>query len=244
MSGPCSFASFTQCHLHCIQFATFQCWLQQVVFHLKLDFKSISVLILIIFNQSLWVLFYTVKLWNTHFCTTLDCSFTCYQRKFNFLKSSLGIWQIPVIFSFFYISLSVGFNSPQMMFQMVCHTIACFHVISISLISSGDYPCAHYFFVWILPLCALFLCSMTHYDITMADDVARDAPLWHNNGKWCLLRTYIVTPQWIMTLLCVHNMASQWIMTLLGTSFARYYYAKLWYCCFTSKRFKIVHINH
>ncbi len=49
-----------------------------------------------------------------------------------------------------------------------------FHMISISLISGGDHPCAHYF-VWILPLCVLRLCSMTHYDITMAHDVARDA---------------------------------------------------------------------
>ncbi len=63
----------------------------------------------------------------------------------------------------------------------LCRTMACFHVISISLISSGDHPCAHYL-LWILPLCALLLCSMTHYDITMAHDIARDAPLWHKNG--------------------------------------------------------------
>ncbi len=36
--------------------------------------------------------------------------------------------------------------------------------------------------LWILPLCALLLCSMTHYDITMGHDVVRNAPLWHNNG--------------------------------------------------------------
>ncbi len=36
--------------------------------------------------------------------------------------------------------------------------------------------CAHYY-LWILPLCALLLCSMTH-DITMGDDVAKDDPLW------------------------------------------------------------------
>ncbi len=58
--------------------------------------------------------------------------------------------------------------------------MACFHVISIFLIPGGDYPCAHYF-LWILPLCALLLSSMTHYDITMAHDIARDAPLWLNN---------------------------------------------------------------
>ncbi len=28
---------------------------------------------------------------------------------------------------------------------------------------------------WILPLCVLRLCSMTHYDITMGNDIARDA---------------------------------------------------------------------
>ncbi len=38
----------------------------------------------------------------------------------------------------------------------------------------GDCPCAHYF-LWRLPLCTLLLHSMTHYDITMGNDVARDA---------------------------------------------------------------------
>ncbi len=37
-------------------------------------------------------------------------------------------------------------------------------------------------FLWILPICALLLRSMTHYDITMGHDIVRDAPLWHNNG--------------------------------------------------------------
>ncbi len=38
---------------------------------------------------------------------------------------------------------------------------------------------------WRSHLCSLFallLCSMTHYDFTMGHDVARDVPLWHNNG--------------------------------------------------------------
>ncbi len=42
-------------------FAPFQCWLQLVVFHLKQDFLSNFVLILIILNLSLWMLYYTVK---------------------------------------------------------------------------------------------------------------------------------------------------------------------------------------
>ncbi len=83
-----------------------------------------------------------------------------------------------------------------------------------------------HYFLWILPLCALLLCSMTHYDITMAHDVGRDAPLCQQQWVMTLLGTPIVMPQWIMMLLCVHNMASQWIMTLLGTSFAMYYYSK------------------
>ncbi len=37
----------------------------------------------------------------------------------------------------------------------------------------GDYPCEHYF-SWRLPLCALFLYFMTHYDITMGNDIAKD----------------------------------------------------------------------
>ncbi len=50
----------------------------------------------------------------------------------------------------------------------------------------------------------------------------------------------IMMSQWIMMLLYVRNMASQWMMTFLWTYFVIYYYAKLWYCCFTSKLFKIV----
>ncbi len=64
-------------------FAPFQCWLQRVVFHLKGDFLSNFELILIIWNLSLWGLYYTAKLWNTHVRTTLGCSFTCYKRKIN-----------------------------------------------------------------------------------------------------------------------------------------------------------------
>ncbi len=58
----------------------------------------------------------------------------------------------------------------------LCRTMACFHLIAISVISSGDHPCAHYV-LWMLPLCALLLCSMTHYDITMVHNVVMDAPL-------------------------------------------------------------------
>ncbi len=43
-------------------------------------------------------------------------------------------------------------------------------------------PLCSLLFLWILPLCALLLCSITHYDITMSHDVVMDAPLWHNNG--------------------------------------------------------------
>ncbi len=55
-------------------------------------------------------------------------------------------------------------------YSVLCHTMSCFHVISISLISSGDYPCAHYFFVDITPVCTTF---MFHDS------------LWHHNGSWC-----------------------------------------------------------
>ncbi len=54
-------------------------------------------------------------------------------------------------------------------------------------------PCSHYF-LWRLPLCALLLCSMTHYDIKMGDDVAMDAPLWHHSVM--LLGTSIVNLNW------------------------------------------------
>ncbi len=99
--------------------------------------------------------------------------------------------------------------------------------------------------------------EITHVFTTFITFIFHDS-LWHHNGSWycygCLivvsqwvitfLGSIIVMSQWIMTLLCVDNMASQWIMTLLWTSFAMYYYAKLWYCCFTSELLTIVHINH
>ncbi len=100
---------------------------------------------------------------------------------------------------------------------------------------------------WRSPLClllALPLCSMIHYDITMGHDFIRDALIVTHLWVTMLLGTSIVTSQYIMILLCVHYMASQWLMTLLGNSFAMYYYTKLWYCCFTSKFFEIVHINN
>ncbi len=79
------------------KFAPFQCWLQLVVFHLKGDFLSNFVLILIILNLLLWVIYDIVKLWNANFWATLGCSFTCYQRKCNLLKSSLWICHLKMI---------------------------------------------------------------------------------------------------------------------------------------------------
>ncbi len=90
----------TSAHLmwyYALEFTLLQCWLQLVVFHLKVDFLSNFVLILIILNLSLWVLYYTVKLWNVHFWVTLGCSFTCYKRKFTLLKSSLWICHLKMI---------------------------------------------------------------------------------------------------------------------------------------------------
>ncbi len=43
---------------------------------------------------------------------------------------------------------AVNFMDPETIEQVqstyLCRTMACFHVISISLISGGDHPCAHY----------------------------------------------------------------------------------------------------
>ncbi len=64
--------------------------------------------------------------------------------------------------------------------------MACFHLLSISLISSGDHPCAYYFFVdmtsqWVMTLLGMPHCGTTmgnnvtrdiHYDVTMDNDVA------------------------------------------------------------------------
>ncbi len=58
--------------------------------------------------------------------------------------------------------------------------MASFHVISISLISGGHHVVLTTFCG--VPLCALLLCSMTHYDITMDHDIGKDAQLWNHSG--------------------------------------------------------------
>ncbi len=119
--------------------------------------------------------------------------------------------------------------------HLLCRTMACFHVISISLISGRDHHCAHYLHYFYVP-----------WLIMASQWVMMLLGMPHCGIQWVmtLLGTSIVTSQWIMTLHCVYNMVSQWIMTLLGTSFPMYYYVKLGYCCFTSKLFNSVHINH
>ncbi len=43
--------------------------------------------------------------------------------------------------------------------------MACFHVISISLISGGDHPCAHYFHYFYVPARPLIYCLAPNYVI-------------------------------------------------------------------------------
>ncbi len=43
----------------------------------------------------------------------------------------------------------------------------------------------------------------------MAHDIAKDAPIVAQQWVMMLLGTSIMMSQWIMTLLCVHNMALQ-----------------------------------
>ncbi len=101
-------------------------------------------------------------------------------------------------------------NKPgQRVSHFMLYYMACFHMISISLISGGDHPCTHYY-LWGLLLCVLLLCSMTHYYITMGHDIARDATISND-----LLGTSTVMSQWVMTLLYIHNIASLQIMMLL-----------------------------
>ncbi len=55
---------------------------------------------------------------------------------------------------------------------------------------------------------------MATHDITIGNDVARDA---HCDTQWVIMLLWIsiMTSQCVMTLLCVHIMDSQCIMTLL-----------------------------
>ncbi len=71
---------------------------------------------------------------------------------------------------------------------ILCRTMACFHVISISLISGGDHVVHTYFYVpwlimtsqWVMMLLGMPHCGTTmgnitrdiHYDVTMDNDIA------------------------------------------------------------------------
>ncbi len=66
------------------------------------------------------------------------------------------------------------------MLYYLCHTMACFHMISIALISGGDDPCApylHYCYVpWLIMTLqwVITLIGMPHCGITMGNAIARD----------------------------------------------------------------------
>ncbi len=123
--------------------------------------------------------------------------------------------------------------------NILCHTMACFCVISNIQIAIGITFVVHYV-LWILPpLCALRLCSMTHYYITMSNDVARDAQCNNTMGN-DVARDIHCDVTMSNDIMCT----SQCIIMLLRTSSVTYYYTYLCYCCFISKFFTIVHINH
>ncbi len=52
--------------------------------------------------------------------------------------------------------ISLGISDHHLTYFVLCNTMACFDVISLSLISGGDHPFALYF-LWRLPLCILRL---------------------------------------------------------------------------------------
>ncbi len=115
-----------------------------------------------------------------------------------------------------------------LVFHVLCHTMACFCVISSIQISIGYYPCMALPFVDI---------SSVHTTICV---------------PWLIIRT-----QWVMALLESPIVILQWVMMLLGTSFVMctsqckitllwmsfvmYYYTYLWYCCFTTKLYNCTH---
>ncbi len=93
---------------------------------------------------------------------------------------------------------------------------------------------------WILPLCALLWSSITHYDITMGNDVAKYTHCNITMGNDVDSDIHCDVTMSNDITMCT----SQCIITLLWTSLVMYYYTHLCYCCFTTKPFTIVHINH
>ncbi len=107
-----------------------------------------------------------------------------------------------------------------MVFRLLCHIMACFCVIYISLVSNrdclcthyvcGDCPCAHYV-LWRLPLCTQHFVVIAPVHTTFCGDCPCvhyfDVPWPSIISQWAmmLLWTSIVMSQWVMTLLCVHH---------------------------------------
>ncbi len=100
-------------------------------------------------------------------------------------------------------------------------TMACFHVISLSVNSIGDHPvhvtmwdhtCAYYF-VWRSPLCIIHYVEITPVHTTLCEDHPCAHYFyvpWFMTSQWImiLLVTSIMTSQWVVILLCVDIMAS------------------------------------
>ncbi len=119
--------------------------------------------------------------------------------------------------------------------------MACFEWNLHTQISSGDYPCEHYFlwithvsttfcglpmwayFLWRLPMWTLLFVEITHVSTTSCGDYPCEhyfyVPWLIMTSQWVmtLQEMYIVMSQWVMVLLCVHI-----IMMLLQAYFIIY----------------------
>ncbi len=158
-----------------------------------------------------------------------------YRILFEFQDCNLTSWMPSNVMADH--SISIQSNEQNHKKSIFCHTMPCFCVIYRSTLDIT--PVAHYF-LWILPLCTLHLCSMTHYDITMGNDVDRDAHCNITMGNDIArdIHCDVIVSNGVA--ICT----SQCIITLSWTSFVMYYQTHLMYCYFTTKLFTIVHINH
>ncbi len=110
-----------------------------------------------------------------------------------------------------------------------------YYVILWLVVTNGDYwypcagPCAHY----VLEITPEHntLCSRTHYDITMGNDIARYANCNTRMGNDVVRDIHYDVTMSNDVAMCT----SQCILMLLWTSFIIYYYTYLSYWCFTSK---------
>ncbi len=99
-------------------------------------------------------------------------------------STCLFLWKLSVISI-----INIKWYNAIQYSELIQTTVSVYYAVLWLVFTCYPYPwslveitlCSRHYDMWRLPLCALLLCSMTHYDITMGHDIANDVPLWHHS---------------------------------------------------------------